>query len=130
MVKMDNKEFREKFNLKVDEAKSKYRAPAGDRKAELDNLKEKIISDVQQEFLKSIPEVINPSLGCKISSDWIRVEINDGYYIADVFFADKTKLECFFADIAEELTAMLNKAVQVDEEEPKNHKLRRFSVEV
>ena len=129
---MDNKEFRAFFNYKVDNAKSKYRASVKDdnREEKLKKLREKIISDVKEEFLKAVPEVINPFEKCIISSDWIRVEINNGYYIADVFFADKTKLECFFADIAEELTAILNNAVQVDEQEPKNHRLRRFSVEV
>ena len=129
---MDNKGFRAMFNFKVDEAKSKYRASVMDnnREEKLKKLREKITFDVKEEFIKAIPEVINPFEECIISSNWIRVDINDGYYIAFVFFADKTKLECFFADIAEELTAILGKAVQVDEQEPKNHKLRRFSVKV
>lgn len=129
---MDNQGFRALFNYKVDDAKSKYRAPVkdDDREEKVKKLREEIISNVKAEFIKAIPKVINPWEECIISSNWIRIEINNGYYIADVFFADKTKLECFFADIAEELTAILNKAVQVDEQEPKNHKLRRFSVKV
>lgn len=130
-MEMDNKEFRAMFNIKVDNAKSKYRASVKkDSEEKLKRLKAKIISDVKEELIKAIPEVINPSEKCKISSNWIRIDINNGYYIEGVFFAEESGFESFLADIAEELTVTLNKAVLVDEQEPKNHKLRRFSVEV
>ena len=126
---MDDKEFRAMFNYKVDEAKRKYRSPGGERKKKLDNLKEKIISKVQREFLEAIPEVI-PLEKYTISSNWIVIDPSKGYYIADVAFTFECDLECFLRITASELADMLNKAVLVDKKNDGKYLQFRFSVEV
>ena len=128
---MDSQGFRALFNFKVDEAKSKYRAPVNDEREEkIEKLKEEIISNVKAELIKAIPEVINPFEDCIISSNWIAIaDTGIISYIGNVGFR-AAELECFFADIAEELTIILGKAVQVDIDNSKFPGNRRFYVKV
>lgn len=129
---MDNQGFRALFNFKVDNAKSKYRETGKtNREERLKNLRAKILSNVKEEILKAIPEVINPFESCIIYSNWIKIGIRNAlsFLIEDEQF-DSVQLECFFADIAEELTTILGKAVQVDIDNSKFPGNRRFYVKV
>lgn len=129
---MDNQGFRALFNYKVDDAKSKYRPPVKDdgREEKLKKLREEIISNVKAEFIKAVPKVINPFEEYTISSNWIGLGLTNLLFSIDDVCFDSLQLECFFADIAEELTAILGKAVQVDMDESNFPPLRRFSVKV
>ena len=110
---MDKKEFMKRFQQKVDEAKQNYENfISKERRKELAELKEKIISEAQEKFLDSIPTSIAPGEKCSIKYE-IKVEKDDEgyddilYKIKGNSFGSSDQVVGFIYDIASELSEMI-----------------------
>ena len=115
---MDNKEFMERFQKKVDEGKQNYEKTISEKtKKERVELKAKIISDVQKKFLELIPNIIAPGKSYMIKSNVIKIfDVGNGRYswcrIGDVDFADQIESLEFINDIRKDLSQILNRKVE------------------
>lgn len=108
---MDNNEFVKKFEEKVKIAKE----GDAERRKELDELKNKLIANIQQEFLEAIPEELPLNKEFWISSEYIRSEYKKGnYFVDDVGFNGFFRLEHFMKEVSEELSKMLNRKVEIN----------------
>lgn len=107
---MDNNEFVKRFEEKVKIAKE------GDteRRKELDELRKKLIANIQDEFLEAIPEELPLGQEFWISSKYIRAEYKKGnYFVDNVAFNGFIRLENFMKAIGKELSEMLSRKVEV-----------------
>ena len=107
---MDNNKFVKKFEEKVKIAKE----GDAERRKELDELKKKLIANIQDEFLEAIPEELPLDKEFWISSKYIRSEYKKGnYFVDNVGFNGFFRLEHFMKEIREELSKMLNRKVEI-----------------
>ena len=114
---MNNKEFMEKFQQKINEGKQNYEKTISEKaKKERAELKEKIISEVQEKFLDLIPNIIVPGKSYMIKSNIIKISDVDRSHqwcsIGDVHFADEIEALEFINDIRKDLSQMLNREVK------------------
>ena len=108
---MDNNEFVKKFEEKVKIAKE------GDaqRRKELDELKQELIANIQEDFLEAIPDELPLDKEFWIFSRFIGAEYKKGLYFVDnVGFKGYIRLEHFMKEIGEELSQMLNRKVEIN----------------